>query len=169
MGSFNSSMYQALGGRLTAEINPLGKQTGISTYRGGNYCGPAWGFTKADVGGGLMCADVPAINEIDAACRRHDICYGKHGYLTRHCNTALASDLLKVAIAPGSKPGERIDAYVMFMVFGLESVTVDFAIEKQHEVKAKIRKYWAETNQKASAVMWQLEREIVRCLRTGHW
>jgi hypothetical protein len=79
--------YRALGGRL--QIVPMGR--GVSTYRGGNYCGPGWGFFREDAEQGKL--PPAAFDVIDEACRIHDSCYERHGYFTKACNDRLAGGL----------------------------------------------------------------------------
>jgi hypothetical protein len=75
---------------------------GISTYQGGLYCGPGWGFTIEDVRSGKIKELPTAIDAIDAACKTHDQCYQDHGYFTQQCNVSLAVNLVEVIRSPSS-------------------------------------------------------------------
>ena len=56
----------------------------------GNYCG------KGQRGEGL-----PPVDELDAACQRHDACYDAAGGPSCDCDKALGREATKVADAPG--------------------------------------------------------------------
>ena len=53
----------------------------------GNFCGP-----------GNRGLDKAPIDELDAACRSHDLCYGSAPITTCSCNAGLARDASKVAL-----------------------------------------------------------------------
>jgi hypothetical protein len=98
---------------------------GISTYQGGLYCGPGWGFTLEDVKSGRIQKMPQAIDAIDQACRIHDQCYADHGYFTASCNIALAGNLSKIIKDPNSTPQQRMDAAIMAAFFMVEARKVD--------------------------------------------
>jgi len=108
---------------------------GVSTYRGGRYCGPGWGFTRDDVVSGRIRELPAAIDAIDAACRSHDQCYADRGYFTAECNRALASDLLEVILSKDSTAQQRIDAAIMAAIFEVESLTLDIAVGAYRELR----------------------------------
>lgn len=113
---------------------------GTSTYAGGNYCGPGWGFTRQDVEAGKVAQLPEAVDAIDRACKAHDQCYADNGYLTLKCNVALAAELKKIVLSPTSTTQQRIDAYIMAAVFEWEARHVDPAVFVVRDVL--YRKLW---------------------------
>jgi hypothetical protein len=108
---------------------------GISTYHGGAYCGPGWGFTADDVASGRLRELPHAIDAIDAACRRHDQCYADRGYFAQDCNLALSRDLVAILLSKGSSYQQRLDAAVMAGVFGLEALIVDPVVGEYRQLR----------------------------------
>jgi hypothetical protein len=100
----------------------------VSTYKGGKYCGPGWGFTYKDILDGKIRQLPGAVDAIDEACKLHDYCYEENGYFTQGCNLVLTYDLVGVVINTGSTPQQRLDAVLMAAVFFIESQTVDLAV-----------------------------------------
>ncbi len=98
---------------------------GYSTYRGGRYCGPGWGFVRQDVERGKIAALPDALDAIDEACRHHDQCYHDNGWWSQQCNVRLAAELAVIVRSPMSTPQQRVDAAVMAAVFAIEAVGVD--------------------------------------------
>ena len=98
---------------------------GTSTYAGGLYCGPGWGFTKEDVISGKIKELPKAIDAIDEACAIHDQCYQDYGYFAPWCNEALAMNLVKVIKNPKSTPQQRMDAVIMAAIFQIEVIKID--------------------------------------------
>lgn len=98
---------------------------GFSTYAGGLYCGPGWGFTKEDVASGKIKALPKAIDAIDAACAKHDQCYQDYGYFSPWCNVGLATNLVKIIIDPKSSSQQRLDSVIMAAIFSIEAKQVD--------------------------------------------
>ena len=109
---------------------------GTSTYNGGNCCGPGWGFTYQDVLDGKIRGMPAAIDEIDAACKRHDECYGDSGYLTADCDLVLTKDLLGVISNPNSTSQKRFDAVVMAALFVIEGFILDPFLRPNEKTKA---------------------------------
>ena len=68
----------------------------------GNYCGP-----------GNRGLDKAPIDELDAACRSHDLCYGSAPITTCSCNAGLARDASKVALSPKTEPDVAVLAGVV--------------------------------------------------------
>ena len=122
------------------KVNKPDGTIGVSTYEGGRYCGPGWGFTKAQAEAGWI--GPKGVDAIDEACRAHDICYGTHGYLTQSCNIALTRDLSRIVKAPDSTPQMRIDAAIMAGIFALEAATIDEKVKDYREWRKKIESYW---------------------------
>jgi hypothetical protein len=102
--------------------------SGISTYQGGHYCGPGWGFTLEDVRSGRIKELPAAIDAIDAACKNHDQCYADSGYFSIDCNRKLISELTAVVVDEASSPQQRQDAAIMAAIFAVEVSTVDIGI-----------------------------------------
>ena len=98
---------------------------GVSTYAGGLYCGPGWGFTKEDVISGKIKALPKAIDAIDEACAIHDQCYQDYGYFSSSCNEGLAMNLVKIIKNPKSSSQQRLDAVIMAAIFSIESKKID--------------------------------------------
>ena len=101
---------------------------GTSTYKGGNYCGPGWGFTYKDILDGKIRQLPQAIDAIDEACKLHDYCYEENGYLTQGCNLVLTYDLVAVIKDEKSTGQQRLDAALMAAIFFIESQTVDLPV-----------------------------------------
>lgn len=123
------------------------KTAGVSTYASGIYCGPGWGFTYQDLLDGRIKEMPKAIDAIDEACRLHDTCYHEHGYLTQGCNLVLVVDLVKVVVADGSSPQQRVDATVMAAIFLIESQTIDLgkmAFDEVERVRVRILGFLAQ-------------------------
>ncbi len=59
----------------------------------GNYCGPG--------NNGL---DKAPIDELDAACRRHDLCFGDEAVTSCSCNGAFSREASAVAVSPSTEP-----------------------------------------------------------------
>ena len=117
------------GGRHSKLLNPTIKPNGgISTYKGGNYCGPGWGFTYKDVLDGTISKLPKAIDAIDEACKAHDYCYEENGYFTQGCNLVVTYDLVQVVVGEQSSPSERLDAAIMAAVFYVESQSWDVVV-----------------------------------------
>lgn len=136
---------------------------GTSTYRGGNYCGPGWGFTYRDILDGKIAKMPAAVDAIDEACMLHDYCYAENGYFTQGCNLVLTVNLVDVVTSASSTPQQRLDAALMAAVFFIESQTLDLAVIGKREM---IRlKHELEAMLSASAMT--LEQAITKVLSTG--
>lgn len=136
---------------------------GTSTYRGGNYCGPGWGFTYRDILDGKIAKMPAAVDAIDEACMLHDYCYAENGYFTQGCNLVLTVNLVDVVTNASSTPQQRLDAALMAAVFFIESQTLDLAVMGKREM---IRlKHELEAMLSASAMT--LEQAITKVLSTG--
>lgn len=143
--------------RLEAQFMPSG---GISTYRGGNFCGPGWGFTKQDVENGQIMPE--AFDVIDAACQRHDQCYADYGYFTERCNVQLASELSAIIKSPKSTPQQRYDAAVMAALFETEAHTLDRAVSAQRTALQSLERYYRELLDSGAQFMFVIEQGILR-------
>lgn len=133
---------------------------GTSTYQGGNYCGPGWGFTKADAAGGKLLPE--AIDAIDAACRHHDQCYADHGYFTASCNVHLATDLTRVILANDSTEQQRFDAAVMAAIFATEVATVDWWLKPANELRQELDRMYRELLSTGAQFLYVIEQGIWR-------
>ncbi len=112
--------------------------TATSTYKGGKYCGPGWGFTYQDILDGNIRELPQSIDAIDEACKMHDYCYHENGYFTQGCNLVLTYDLVKVVVDYKSAPQQRLDAVLMAAIFFIESQTIDLGIiAKEEALKIK--------------------------------
>ena len=107
---------------------------GVSTYKGGKYCGPGWGFTYKDILDGKISQLPDAVDAIDEACKMHDYCYSENGYFTQGCNLVLTYNLVDVVTSKDSTPQQRLDATLMAAVFFIESQTLDLGVMGQREV-----------------------------------
>lgn len=107
---------------------------GVSTYQGGNYCGPGWGFTYKDILDGKIAQLPDAVDAIDEACKLHDYCYSENGYFTQGCNLVLTYNLVEVVVSKDSTPQQRLDATLMAAVFFIESQTLDVGVMAQREM-----------------------------------
>ena len=105
-----------------------------STYKGGSYCGPGWGFTYQDILDGRVRELPRAIDAIDEACKLHDYCYQENGYFTQGCNLVLTYDLVQVVLDRKSSGQQRIDAVVMAAIFLIESQTIDLGVLAKREI-----------------------------------
>ena len=117
------------------------KPKGVSTYKGGLYCGPEWGYTYQDILDGKISKLPDAIDAIDEACKNHDYCYQENGYLTQGCNLVLTVDLVKVITNESSTGQQRLDAAIMAALFFIESQSVDLVVlgkEKMSRLKLDI-------------------------------
>lgn len=120
---------------------------GVSTYKGGNYCGPGWGFTYKDILDGRIRQLPAAVDAIDEACKLHDYCYEENGHLTQGCNLVLTVDLVKVATSADSTPQQRLDAVLMAAIFFIESQTIDLGVlakNKVNELRTRLEGVLAE-------------------------
>lgn len=124
------TLMVAVGSKLELARQSSG---GTSTYKGGNYCGPAWGYTYQDILDGKIKELPAAVDAIDEACKAHDYCYQENGYFTQGCNLVLSADLAKVVIAQDSTPQQRVDAAVMAAVFLIETQTIDLGVILKEE------------------------------------
>lgn len=115
-------------------ISKKGKAA-VSTYQGGNYCGPGWGFTYRDILDGKIQKMPQAVDAIDEACKAHDYCYQENGYLTQGCNLVLTYDLVNVVVDDKSTAQQRLDAVIMAAVFFVESQLVDVPVLIGREAK----------------------------------
>ncbi len=97
----------------------------LSTYQGGNYCGPSWGgSSNAGLNSATSNLRLP-FDAIDESCRDHDQCYSERGYFDRACDRALIERLTKLAIDPQALGQQRRDAQIMANWFEFQSfVTV---------------------------------------------
>jgi hypothetical protein len=128
--------------RYFSKLEVRRTEHGFSTYRGGLYCGPGWGFVRQDVLSGKIREMPAAIDAIDAACRTHDQCYNDFGYLTRSCNQALARDLARVMVARDSTAQMRYDAAIMAGIFQLEALTIDVVVESYRDLRDSFERIW---------------------------
>lgn len=64
-----NNIYRVLG---------IGVSVSLPIY--GNYCGP---------GHGDPTGETPPINDVDACCRIHDMCYSERGYFDCYCDKEL--------------------------------------------------------------------------------
>jgi hypothetical protein len=138
---------------------------GVSTYIGGVYCGPGWGFTKEDVISGKIRSLPKAIDAIDEACKHHDQCYQDYGYFWQSCNVGLAHDLVKVITDPKSSSQQRMDATIMAAIFSIEAKYVDTLAYSgsfsYKYLKSSIENLWKNGNLTMEQVMNQMEHEIL--------
>lgn len=93
----------------------------LSTYRGGNYCGPGWGSTSSTRAHGAISGPRLPSDAIDESCRDHDACYSERGYFDRECDVALIERLTKLAIDPQTPGQQRRDARIMADWFEFQS------------------------------------------------
>ena len=131
-----------------------------STYRGGNYCGPGWGFTYKDILDGTIAKLPDAIDAIDEACKSHDYCYEENGYLTQGCNLVLSYDLVKVVVDEQSSAQQRLDAVVMAVVFFVESQTFDLGKLATDEAVAIKNRVLASLSRGTQTVSFEIKREM---------
>jgi hypothetical protein len=130
---------------------------GTSTYRGGLYCGPGWGFTREDLRTGRIREMPAAIDAIDAACRRHDQCYFDHGYFTRECNVALVGDLVAVIVASESTFQQRFDAAIMAGIFEVESLTMDVGMSVYRDLRGDFERLFDQGLSMEAVIQRQLD------------
>ena len=131
---------------------------GISTYRGGRYCGPGWGFTREDVWRGRIKELPAALDAVDAACQRHDQCYQDHGYFTYDCNIALSRDLVAVLVARSSTPRQRLAAAIMAGIFQFEALTLDPFVGLYRDLKNSFETQFARYSME-NVIQWHLEQQ----------
>lgn len=151
--------------RLEVRRMPKG---GISTYRGGRYCGPGWGwsFVRKDVESGKIAHMPEAIDVIDDACRRHDQCYDDNGWFFRDCNVRLARELVEIVRAPTNTAQQRMDAAVMAAVFAVEADGIDPwlrpAVDLASAVRLRLCAAVDSLFQGTTTMLWVIEQEIYR-------
>lgn len=134
---------------------------GTSTYRGGVYCGPKWGFTYKDILDGRI-RDLPtAVDAIDEACKLHDYCYEENGYFTQGCNLVLTVDLVKVAIGKDSTPQQRLDAVLMAAVFFVESQTIDVGVLAKNQIAEMRDRLMGRISQMGMTLEQAITREVL--------
>lgn len=139
----------------------VGKAT--STYKGGSYCGPGWGFTYKDILEDRIAKMPAAIDAIDEACMLHDYCYSENGYFTQGCNLVLTYNLVEVVVGQKSTPQQRLDAALMAAIFFIESQTLDLVVMGKRETLDL--KHRLESMLTESAMT--LEQAITKVLTTG--
>ena len=66
-------------------VPPLSNTARVSIPVYGNWCGPGHGGTIKN--------DKPCIDSIDCACRAHDLCYERYGFLNCECDNEMVKDL----------------------------------------------------------------------------
>ena len=71
----------------------------------GNFCG------QGDAGPGAA-----PVDSLDAACRRHDLCYGRRGASACSCDRELEAEAAALANAPSLSPDVRSKARTVFEV-----------------------------------------------------
>ena len=120
----------------TTRLEWASQASGVSTYRGGVYCGPGWGFTQEDIVSGRIRELPAALDAIDEACRRHDQCYADRGWLTLDCNVELSRSLAAVVISRTASEQQRIDAAVMAAIFMTEVLTIDTVVLRYRQLHA---------------------------------
>lgn len=147
--------------------------SGTSTYEGGLYCGPGWGFTIEDVRSGKIKELPAAIDAIDAACKTHDQCYQDHGYFTQQCNVALASSLAEIIRSPSSSRQQRLDATLMAAVFAVEAAVIDPkakpVITTYNYLKTQISGLWGKGVLTMQQVIQEVGRQYYTTERTLMW
>ncbi|WP_342165034.1 hypothetical protein [Methylobacterium sp. SD21] len=111
-----------MGSALEWKSMPTG---GTSTYKGGLYCGPGWGFTYKDILDGKIKSMPKALDAIDEACKGHDECYDDNGYITAGCNLVLTSKMVEVIKSDSTTTQQKVDAAVMAAIFFTEGFLVD--------------------------------------------
>lgn len=154
--------YQVLAVARTSRLEWKKVEDGkTSTYRGGNFCGPGWGFTRQDVEAGKVAELPAAIDAIDAACQRHDQCYDDHGYFTRICNVSLATDLTIIVISKSSTPQQRYDAAIMAAIFATEA-QIDPALKLGHQAYQALERSYRELLDSGAQFMFAIEQGILR-------
>ena len=144
--------------RLEWKKRPEG---GTSTYQGGRYCGPGWGFTKQDVEAGKVAELPAAIDAIDAACQRHDQCYEDHGYFTQRCNVHLATELTGIIISKSATPQQRYDAAIMAAIFATEA-QVDPTLKFGHTTYQSLERLYRELLDSGAQFMFVIEQGLLR-------
>jgi hypothetical protein len=140
------------------EVKPM-PGGGISTYRGGVYCGPGWGFTREDVLSGRIKEMPAAIDAIDAACQRHDQCYADRGYFTYSCNMALSRDLAAVIVGRHSTPQQRLDAAIMAGIFRFEALTLDLVVAEYRDWRDKFEAMFSPYFSMEAVIEWHLNQQ----------
>ena len=136
---------------------------GTSTYKGGNYCGPGWGFTYKDILDGKIAKMPAAMDAIDEACKLHDYCYEENGYFTQGCNLVLTYNLVNVITGKTSTPQQRLDAALMAAIFFIESQSADLAVMGTREILDLKHRLEAMLTESAMT----LEQAINKVLTTG--
>ena len=156
--------------KLEVQKMPKG---GISTYNGGIYCGPGWGFTIEDVRSkkfpDLM--ELPAAKDaIDEVCRIHDQCYQDFGYFTQQCNVSLAVNLVEIIFSKTSSNQQRIDATIMAAVFAVEAAYIDPQVKPvlttYSYLKLQISGLWGKGQQTMQQVIIQVGAQYRETERT---
>lgn len=148
--------------RMTSKLEVRFKRPGISTYYGGHYCGPGWGFVRADVESGRIRELPEAIDAIDAACKTHDQCYADHGYFTGACNQRLAHDLVTVLIARDSTAQMRVDAAIMAGIFQFEALTLDVFVDSYRDLRDSFERLWRENLSMEAIIQRHLQQQPFR-------
>ena len=113
---------------------------GLSTYDGGYYCGPGWGFTREDVESGKLAELPEAIDAIDRACKAHDQCYLDDGYFSQSCDRLLIGDLKTVVADPKASDQQRRDAAIMAAYFYIQINTIEKARRARENAAEQARR-----------------------------
>ncbi len=132
----------------------------VSTYKGGKYCGPGWGFTYKDILDGTIKAMPAAIDAIDEACKAHDHCYEENGYATQGCNLVLTYDLVKIVTDEKSTSQQRTDAVIMAVIFFVESQTIDLGKLALDEVRSMKNRLLGNLKNSLNTVETEIKREM---------
>lgn len=86
---------------------PVPSTSGMPIY--GNYCGPGHGD---DTG------NTAPVDAVDAACRRHDLCYRDKGYFHCGCDGALIAEMPAAIVATPTAAGKFAGNLVMAHFLG---------------------------------------------------
>lgn len=112
---------------------------GLSVYRGGNYCGPGWGFTSQDVESGRILRMPQAFDAIDQVCRLHDQCFADQGYFAISCDFALTRRLTDVVFKSESTPTQRLDAVVIAAYFLVQIALIDLPVASYRSIHKRLK------------------------------
>ncbi|WHQ68569.1 hypothetical protein [Methylorubrum extorquens] len=150
----------------TSREDLTNKNKGTSTYKGGSYCGPGWGFSYQDILSGKIKTLPKALDAIDEACKLHDYCYTENGYFTRECNLVLTVNLLEVVVSDKSTNQQRLDAVIMAAIFAWEALMIDggakpiaLSVEKMNKLRGSIL---SSIYSGGMSLQGAIEREILR-------
>jgi hypothetical protein len=156
------AVYIKAGGRLQLDVKNVSlspRSISISTYRGGAYCGPGWGFTIEEIKGKGIASMPGTIDAIEAACKMHDACYARAGYFSEPCDQELVANMLRIVKDPKSPRHLQVDAAVMAAVFQFEALVSDPVFKRYQELESSFARMFHSNVSMEYIIEWHRSQE----------